>query len=533
MLNLFLTRLKKESIKAAIILLIVSIFLFFQFMPSLEVPTLHSDEARSAVAAISLIKNYPTRADIQLWGRHFPMGIGRHGAIDAYFQAPLLFFTGNSLEGLRITPIIIGVLIIISTYLLACRIFSSSVGVIAAIFVGLNPFFLKVVKQGGNFGSAIPLFQIIAVWLFLRYHLTKKLRYFIWTAVVLGLGLNSKGFFIWFILAAVTTYFICYYPRHKISARFLFLGAVCFLLSAAPVGYYYAKSNFFGDYGVKNIYKVYSGVNNTGLFSDFSTVIDNLNHALSGNNFSGKGSFLPVFLLIIALSYLFCKIFLYKKTNFSKPRLLSVCFLVIITLFNSAFTFSEHSYGHLYIIFPFIQIFIAACLFEILQDFRPRPVKIAVIFSIILCLGLYYFNNLAANYKRSIRSLEKLRTGFGEVYMTRWLLENSVTKLTVFGAINIKEVLEYCSGLMISLDYYWSKNSIDEQSKEWNLSTIKNIFNRAKPGELLLFQDFACRTSENYGCIEDIAGELNVRWSIVKEFPTLNKTRKYTLIQIK
>jgi 4-amino-4-deoxy-L-arabinose transferase-like glycosyltransferase len=523
---------KKETMQAAIILLVVGIFLFFQCMPSLEVPALHSDEAKSGAAAISLIKNYPTRADLQLWGRHFPLGIGRHGAIDAYFQAPLLFFTGNTLEGLRITPIIIGVLIIICTYLLGCRIFNPAVGSIAAIFVGLNPFFMKIVKQGGDFGCAIPLFQIFSVWLFLRYHITKKLWYFIGTALVLGLGLNSKGFFIWFILAAVITYFICYYPRHKIPAGSFFLGAACFFLSAAPVGYYYAKINFFGDYGAKNFYKVYSGVNNTGIFSDFSTVIDNFNHALSDNNFSGESSLLPEFLLIFAVSYLLCKIFLYKKANFSKTRLLGMCLLVLITLFNSAFSFSEHSHGHLFIIFPFFQIFMAASLFEILQDFLPGQIKRVVIFSIVLSLGVYYLNNLAAKYKQSIKTLEKVRNGFGEVYMTRWLVENSVSKLTVFGAYNIKDILEYCSGLKISLEYYWPRNAMDEHSREWNLLTIKRIFNRAKPGEMLLFQDFNCRSLENYGCIEDIARELNVRWSIVKEFPTLNKTRHYTLIQI-
>lgn len=532
MLNLVFPRWNKEIIPAAIIILIVSIFIFFQFLPSLEVPVLSSDEAKSGVAAISIIKNYPTRADIQLGGRHFPLGIGRHGAIDAYFQVPLLFLTGNTLAGLRITPIIIGVLIIICTYLLGCRIFNSGVGMISAIFVGLNPFFMKIVKQGGAFGCAIPLFQILAVWLFLRYHLTKQPRYFIGTALVLGLGLNSKGFFIWFILAAVITYLICYYPRHKIQARFLFLGAACFFLSAVPVGYYYARINFFGDYGAKNIYKVYAGVNNTGIFSDFPHVIDNLNHALSGNNLVTKSSLFPGILLIIAVSYLLCKIFLHKKTIFSKTRLLGICLLVVLTLFISVFTFSEHSSGHLFIIFPFSQIFMAVCLLELLPDCRPKQIKVAAICALVLSLGLYYLNSLAANYKHSIKILEKTRNGFGEVYMARWLVENSVFKLTVFGAYNIKDILEYCSGKKISLDYYWSKNALDEYSRKWNLLTIKKIFNQAKPGQMLLFQNFNAQALENYGCIEDIARELNVRWSVVKEFPALNKSRQYALIQI-
>ena len=529
---------KSAIISVILILLIVGIFLFFEFIPSLRVPILRGDEAKSGNTAICIIKNLATYGDIYIGKRHFPLGCNRHGVLDAYIQAPFICFGGNTLEALRIRPMIIGVFIIIFTFFLGCRLFNPTVSIIASVLIALNPFFRHFVKLGGFFGCSMPLIQIIAVWLFFKYHLTKKPRYFIVTAFVLGVGMNSKGYFIWFILAAFFTWLIIYFPRYRIKLSTFFLALLAFLLGALPVLYYYFKTNFFYKGMMHNVHRIYLGVNNSGILHNLSVTTHYFWRALTNNYVLDKKYFaLPVFIFVGFVLFLVIRILTCRPTFFSRNRIIALLALVVIVLINSSFTLTDNKLGHQIIMFPFVQMLISVSLWETIWFLR--NIWLRLLFATILFVSIfcYYGKASLVEFQTAKRTLQKINSSEDDQFIAQWLVSNSIYHIGVF-FWQTSDIMKFYSGMKIDIKdyghlYYGELYKIDTLHKQKVFMKIDNFLAKVKTKVFLLLPGKAGDTQEVYKYLVKRAEELQIPLKENRKFfRSRGKLARYELIQI-
>ena len=153
-----------------LLFLSIVFFSYNELTPSLKTPEVWWDEALIGTMTIELVNNLHTGYCFDFLGRHFPLGSGlQHGALECYILAPFILLGGTTTEALRIGPILFGVAEIILTYWLACRLFNPYVGILSAILLAINSFYISVIKEGGVCGFSLPFFSMLSLSLFLKY----------------------------------------------------------------------------------------------------------------------------------------------------------------------------------------------------------------------------------------------------------------------------------------------------------------------------------------------------------------------------
>jgi len=226
-------------------------FLIFELHPFVFTSEIKHDEAYGGIGVLKLINNVNSNNDIDILGRHLPLtSTCTHGAIELYMIAPFVYFKGPTLKALRIAPIIGGVLILILTFFLTSKFFNSTVGTLSVVLLASNYFFLNIVKIGTYFGFSIPIFTLTSLLLFFKFYDTTKNSpsknlYFYLGMFVLGLGFNTKGYYIWVLISFWISVSFLYLSYRKFRFKTFFLGLFSCILGGTPIIYYYFKNTYF------------------------------------------------------------------------------------------------------------------------------------------------------------------------------------------------------------------------------------------------------------------------------------------------
>lgn len=434
-------------------------------------PELDPDEALVVNQVLNLINNVPTDYTISFFGRAFPfMSTCLHGALECYLLFPFLFFGGATLEALRLGPIFWGIIILLLTYYFCCKFFNPLVGVMSVILLALNSSFLFFLKVGPVFGFSVPIFSLASLLCLHNWHKTRKNLYFILGILFLTFGFNAKGTFIRFIVALFIIGFFYMY-RNRIRTRTIFIGLVSFALGLIPAIYYNLKTGHYSRFIFNNAISTEHGGNNAHFITSLLVRLKQLNIILQGSIVLES---LQIFVFWISLIWLLCSIFFVKKTILSKEKIIFVVSLFSLTLMMSTITFTGLSEGHLYILFPYIQIIIGIAIFESIKYLQPRLRKV-IIFLLILALGIVNIGKCVSVYSifKYYRDCEKFSNSY---VLTKWLLENKIHN-PICAVVRLYEPIIFYSNLRIEpllLRYNPSHDTLFSFSNEFKKIMKKN-----------------------------------------------------------
>ena len=409
-------------------------FIFVVCIPEINIPEIGVDEALVGNVTLQLINNSPEIFfGIVFLGRHLPiMTTPHHGAVESYLLFPFLFFGGATLEALRSGPIFYGVVIIILTYYFCRKFFHPIAGLISVVLLVTNSFFLCHIKLGGIFGFSLPIFTLSSLLFFLKWRDTRKNIYFGLGMFFLALGFQVKGWFIWFIISAFISGWFLYARRNKIKIKTILIGLLSMFLGLIPVLYYNLKTSFYNKFVSQNaIITTHCGINNLEFIRNLHIRIEQLNDILRGPAEMPYGlRMFPIFFFRISLCWLLYLIFVKKRTALSKQRISFILLLFSLTLIMSAYTFTSLADGHLFILFPYIQILMGIAVFEAVKSEKHKlstVIAIPLLFLVIIvhlgrCAEIYH------NLKIEKVQIEKCTMRL----LARWLLENKIYNPTCF-----------------------------------------------------------------------------------------------------
>lgn len=100
------------------------------------VPTLSSDEAVTGLMALHFLHGQPA---IYFWGQHYM------GSLESLTAAPFILLLGTTPLALRLAPLLFSLASIATVYLLGARIYTTRVGLVAALLLALGPVFYVLV----------------------------------------------------------------------------------------------------------------------------------------------------------------------------------------------------------------------------------------------------------------------------------------------------------------------------------------------------------------------------------------------------
>jgi len=298
-----------------ILIIVICWFILFEITPSINIPEITSVEINFGIQVLNLINNIPSVSNINFWGRHLPTAsTKKHGAMEIYLLAPFIFFGGSTLESLRVGAVLWGILILLLTYYFCVSFFNPAVGLLSLILLATSYPFLSIVKLGAVFGFSIPIFTLSTLLFFLKWSKTKKSLYYYLSAFILGLGFNTMGWFIWFIIAfTISVFFYMHLSHDKIRFKTILLGLTFMLLGALPILYHYFESDFFTNFAMENIIVSKRGVHNLNIFSNLLARFKHLNCVIGGSyyNYSNLGVLFSIIFFwscVLYLSYLIFRV---------------------------------------------------------------------------------------------------------------------------------------------------------------------------------------------------------------------------------
>lgn len=375
----------KNKIVPIMLIVSISYFIFFSFYPSLENPGLNGDELDVANLSLSFINNESVPGGILVLGKNFPVGgyNYRHGALEAYLLAPFIFFLGNSLEAIRICPIIFGVLTIIALYYFGSLFFNWQIGLIAAMLFSFDYWFRTNIKLGGYLGFPMPFFSLLSLIFFTLYHKKKKSKYFYLALFFLACGLSCKGYFIYFLIGLVIASLICYFPYQCISASTFWKGALVLFISISPLLLFYKNAAIWQWMG-NNAHITHEGfVNNYNFIHNFILRLQQINGMITYN--IEKFKLLPLMLFWFSVVFLLFSN-LKHKSNIFKQKKYFLSIMILGVIIASSFTFTCFHRAHLFILLPYKSLIIACAIFVFWDKYRNGVVRFFVFCFIAICI---------------------------------------------------------------------------------------------------------------------------------------------------
>jgi len=509
-------------------------------------PEIKHDEAYMGLKILKLINNIPSVSDIDFLGKYLPTGsTHKHGAMEIYLLAPFIFFGDSTLESLRVGAVLWGILILLLTYYFCVSFFNPAVGLLSIIFLTTNNTFLSLVKIGGYCGFSMPIFTISALLSLFKWGETKKNLYFYIGMFLLGLGFNTQGYFIWFIIAFFISTFSMNSSFNKIKLKTLLSGLVFILLGSIPILYHYFKTHIF-NFALQKIFISAHGINNLNIAKNLFVRFKQLNYLFFGGilyhgRLCKNCNFAMIFTGIFfafCLFYLSYLIFIKRKTLFSKQKILFILSIVLLTFIISAVTFTTHRPGHLFILFPYIQIIMGIAIFEMSKDLGDRFKSWKMII-ILLVLMLVIVNTKVSLLEHKDLMKEKVRKSTCNVsILTSWLFKNRIYEPVVFNRL-VEFGTEFYSNLEIDTYYLDSKMTFVylDSSKPFsgrNLvmenemlhSTSKKVF--IFDVDKGLFSDL-----EEYEAFIQLAKKLNKKIIVRKKFLYSDGKTRYLIVSLK
>jgi 4-amino-4-deoxy-L-arabinose transferase-like glycosyltransferase len=359
----------------------------------------------------------------------------RHGALELYLSFPFLFWNSNRIVSLRSATIFWGIVIIFLVYYFAVKLFNKAVGILAVLLLIINSNFINILRWGTVFGFTIPVFSLWSLLLFWKWHKTKKDFYFNLGMFMLGVGSNTRSWFIpWFIIPC-SIIGIFYARDYKVKAKTIISGLFYLGIGLMPLIYYNLNSGnylvrFIGD----NLFVTNLGRNNLHFMNNVLTRLSHLKMLIDKDIYTGQRiSFFGAFSLSVfvgSISWLLYLIFSGRKTIFSKRRIIFLLFLTTLIFILSAFTLTNFYPGQLYILFPYLQLIIAVAAYEISMTFTHRFKK--TLFLLVVSIFLFAEIGKILNSYRFYKNRMEINKGSSNCDIANWISNRTDKRIVWF-----------------------------------------------------------------------------------------------------
>jgi hypothetical protein len=228
------------------VLTCISSLVLYLFLASRSIllPGIQYDEAVQAPHAITMLKGEQSESlrpmlTLTAAGISFPvMQVEYAGSLKSYLLALTFGLFGPSVETLRITVILVGLLGLIFFALLAKDVFDKRTAMLGILLVSTDPSFILYCRQ--DWGPVAIAFALRMISLFCLYRWMRdgKAYNLICAFTCFGLGVYDKVNFLWFVVGiAVTAGLIAILTKkrpHTTTAHGI-AAAIALLVTSAPV----------------------------------------------------------------------------------------------------------------------------------------------------------------------------------------------------------------------------------------------------------------------------------------------------------
>jgi hypothetical protein len=276
----------------------------------LDLPGLYNDEAFDVIPTMQLLLGHPVElqrgAGLHLLGLSLPLmsSSDYQGVTSTYLALPFLWAGGINVFALRAMTVFVGLAGVILAFLLARRLFGSSVARISTLIFAFSTAWIFWSRIGVYVVSEVVPIAAGALLLFVRWAgrrpLAARNGALYGGMFLLGLGLTTKLLFLWFITAVAGAAAILYgrtiwEQRRQIAdawrrwlAIFLAAGGA-FAAGAFPFLLYNAMTR--GTFLVlrSNLATTTHGVSNASVLRNLWTEVDALRVLLDGSYFWFQG----------------------------------------------------------------------------------------------------------------------------------------------------------------------------------------------------------------------------------------------------
>jgi len=178
------------------------------------------------------------------WSKHLQLSYYSKPPLIAYLNWFSTWIFGNTVFGIRINAVIIGLLISIVTYLLSFELFKNqNAAVLAALITNIFPFLLDS-SVFFTTDSPLLLFWLCAMLFYWKALETNKLTW--WLLFGLSLGLGALAKYAMFLIIIPLVLFSWKHQREILKSRGFYLSIVICLVLFSPVIYWNINQNGVG-----------------------------------------------------------------------------------------------------------------------------------------------------------------------------------------------------------------------------------------------------------------------------------------------
>ncbi len=222
----------KKIVYSTLFVIVLASFLLRFYKVTENPPSLNWDEISIAYNAYSILKTGKDE-----WKQPFPIHFKAYGEyklpMQIYLSIPGIYIFGLNELGVRITPVIYGVLTILIIFFLGKELFESELaGLVSAFLLGISPWHIQLTR--GSFESSLAtLFITIGVWFFVKGF--KNPRWFIYSMVPFALSVftyNSARLFTPLFLIAL---FILYRKQLGRFKKTITVSIIVFVILLLPL----------------------------------------------------------------------------------------------------------------------------------------------------------------------------------------------------------------------------------------------------------------------------------------------------------
>jgi len=389
MINKILKILKNRNNQIDLIILlgilIIALTLRIYRLP--EMVGFDFDQEYAASFAISVVRDYP----IQLIGQGLSVQGLFMGPLYFYYLVPFFLISNFDPIGGYIGSIILGLIIMVSYYLVIKNVFGRKAGLIAAFLRAI--LFIKISNDWVMAPSYSSELVILLAWYFLYRYWNGNNKYLLGLGFVFGLFTSFHPilfpFYLIFLVFLVLKHLV---KRDKVSLKYFILSFILFLIPLTPLILF----EYFHKF---EEIKLLFGLNGTSSAQpkNLSILIDYMMIVLKyPGNVLGINNTLAITILVSIFIYVAFIFLTFKKLTFYKEKFHQLFFPITIIVFISYYFYLPIKMSDYYLLGIEIIFFIYLC--GILGYLMERRLKLTL--GVMLIILIFNMNLLVEYWNR-------------------------------------------------------------------------------------------------------------------------------------
>lgn len=382
------------ALEALCLLAAVGLFLGLG-LHQINLPGLYHDEALDAVPAVLLLQGQDDAIErlrgsgISIGDRYFPLMVMDYvGPLNTYLLVPIFALTGIGATGIRLLMVAGGATTLILGYAAARALLGPWVAAGATLLAAVHPSFLLWSRQGIFVSSLMSVMSTGSLWLLYRWYTKRQPRDLALGAFLLGLGMSAKLLFLWWVLALLAAFVAAEafkmwrqrrvvapsprpYPKFGGGVRLATLACLAFALGSAPVLLFNLQTMGTVDVVLSNLLTTRYGVSNLNFAGNLGTMALAFWGILQDGQFwyLGGGYTNPAypFAFLLAAGLVAALAGFAPDLGRQRGAVFLLLWLMTAVVIQSSFTVSSLASAHLYILYPWPQVILAAAPFLMVQ----------------------------------------------------------------------------------------------------------------------------------------------------------------------